>query len=821
MKYQFPFALVLAAFMAFSCGTKEEPVDPKPGPDNPQPTVQTPVIKAADTEFAAAASTYVLPVTVENPAEGKSLSAALAEAADWISLGAPTAEGIPVTLTDNLSGARTAQVTLSYPDASDVSLTVTQAQWNFAEFTIGLSSVGPFGATIKVERKAGYSGGYFFEVLDKSAFDRYVQGDTHKLGEFAYGDALYKSDVDYLKRLADSHGHALQELFGMLSSMYSTETEVEMPYSGLTTDTDYVFVVYGMEASNAATRKTPICIYQFHTQYSSASSITFTGTAEPAETYAQITVTPSNNEEYWYMDWISEIDLESSSLAQVMQKSITNARSLLGRYKAEEILCHGPESMQATDLMPGTKYYVIAWGMDLNMQATTAPVEVFSFSTLDYAVTDNCTFDIEILEIEQMDVQIRVTPTNLDTRYYVAFVEESKMEGYSDEQAAQRIINMEASRINSHYYDVEDLSWANLPGLEAGVRTIWGRKDEGWTFMPSHNYHIYVFGIDNFGIRSTVVARKDVTTAEANSSDNTFNLTVHSAGWQGIDFTVTPSNSDYWTYFVIETSELDAYRTGGVLDEAAIMHEIEEYYEHNNDNILYYTFNTEKALHTYATPETTYSILVFGYEGTNTTTIYEWQVYAEAPPFDKSEADYSYTYELFRGEDLSALDPIQFPLVDFQGDCIMAMKINPNEKAVHWCLGIWPPKENYTSTGGKYHLMKLDIDPTVSMQDKKFYRTRPWWYGCGNGSATNKEPWQDDEGNLMNYYPWTISGWAEDENGNYGPWHYDYLIPVPVPAGDPSLGPYEVGYTEAYKFWETSAEVQVYSVRTGAPVTLK
>lgn len=824
MKPKLSLALVMAVFAAFSCGTKEEPVNPNPDP-TPTPSKQTPVIKADRMEVAAQAATFTLPVTVENPVEGKSLTATLAEEVDWLTMGSVTADGVSFTVTENLSAARDVQVTLHYPEASDVTVKISQTQWVYAEFTIDLKSIGPFGVTIKVERKAGYNGGYFFEVLDTPTFEKYVKGDTHKLGEFAYGEALYQSDIAYLQRLADSHGHPLGELFGMLSSMYCKDAEVEMPYSGLDMDAEYVFVVYGMEDSDAATRKTPICIYKFRTQYASSSSLTFTGkTVDVAETYAEIVVTPSNDEEYWYMDWISEINLESSSLAEVMQKSIINAKSLIGKYKPQDILCHGEEVVQASDLMPGTKYYVIAWGMDLNMQATTAPVEVFTFDTQDYAVTDDCTFNIEILTIEQMDVKVRVTPSNLNTRYYVAFVEESKMEGYSDEQAAQRLINMESQRINQHYYDVEDLSWANLPGLEPGVREIWGRKDEGWTFQPAHNYHIYVFGIDNFGIRSTVVARKDVTTASASESDNTFSVTAEKASWQGIDFKVTPSNSDYWTYFVIESSELDAFRVGGLLDESAIMHEIEEYYEHNNDNILYYTFNKEMTLHTHVTPETMYSILVFGYAGTNTTPMYETQIYAPAPPFNTGEAEYSYTFELFRGEDLSALDPVQFPLVDFQGDCVMVLKLTPNEKAVHWCLGIWPPKENFRDSGGKYHLMTLDLDTTAAgsaMQDKKFFRTRPWWYGCGNGSATNKEPWQDDEGNLMSYYPWTISGWAEDENGNYGSWHYDYFIPIPVPADDPSLGAFEVGYTAAYPFWNNPAGVQVYSMRTGTPISLK
>ena len=116
--------------------------------------------------------------------------------------------------------------------------------------------------------------------------------------------------------------------------------------------------------------------------------------------------------------------------------------------------------------------------------------------------------------------------------------------------------------------------------------------------------------------------------------------------------------------------------------------------------------------------------------------------------------------------------------------------------------------------------MTLDMNPDVAgsaMQDKKVFRTRPWWYGCGNGSATNKEPWADDEGNMMSYYPWTLSGWAEDADGNYGPWHYDYLIPIPRPKEEVT-GNYEVGYTEAYNFWSAPNQVsniQVYRVSDG------
>lgn len=815
----------MASFMAafvVSCHTPEqnkpeEQKDPEENKDPDQPKQEKPVIKAeATASIKAAAGTYALDATVEHPVEGKSLGVALKEETSWLTA-AVDGGTVKVTAQENLSIARKTTLTLSYPEAQSMDVELTQEQWQYSEFDIQLSKLGPFGATIDITRKTGYGGGYFFEVLDKDIFLKYVKDDKNKLGDFAYGEALYQSDLDYLNKLSQQHGHPLSDLFSMLPGMYSKEETTQMPYSGLSPDADYYFIVYGMDVNGA--RRTPICVLQFHTEFSSESGLNFTGMATSiAESYAELTVTPSNNTEYWYMDWASEIELQSKTLADVMQNSINNAKSWLSRYTAEQILCHGPETVQATDLMPGTNYTVVAWGMNLDMEATTEPKAVFTFRTKDYALADDCTFKIDILEIEDMDVKVRVTPSNLDTRYYVAFVAKSLMEGYTDEQAAQRIINMEAQRIEQHFYDVENLSWDNLPGLQPGVREIWGRRDEGWTFVPLHDYRIYVFGIDNFGIRSTVVNAVDVTTAEPGVSNNHFTVDIVSNTWQGLDFTVTPEIDDeYWMTFLAEKADIETYcrNADGSLNEALVFEWVEEYYE---DEINYKAYRGTRTLHEHVTPDTEYILLVFGYAGAPTTAMSEWPLYVPKPPFNQSTADFTYTYELFRGEDLSAIDPVLFPLADFEGDCVMNIRLNVTDNAAHWYMGIWPPVENFKDQGGLYYLMTLDMNPDVSMQDKKFYRTRPWWYGAGEGYT-----WVDGDGDIVRHWPWSISGWAEDAEGNYGTWHYELFIPVPLPKDSPELGKYEVGYTEAYNFWSApaaAANMKVYSVNRGEEIVL-
>ena len=815
-----PITLGIIALAGCNTPEEEEKKPEETKPVNPVVT-ENPVIQASDFTMLAKGDTYILPVTVQNPVDGVSVQASIDGSPAWLTAGAATGEGIPLTVPDNLSGDRSASVTLSYQGAESVTVNVKQSQWAFSEFGISISNVGPFGATFTITRNPGYSGGYFFEVLDKTAFTKYVASDSNKIGTFAWGDAIYQSDLAYLNGLAAQHGHPLGQLFSMLSSMYSTEPTTTMPYGQLKVDTEYVFLVYGMEATDEAKRKTPICVYEFRTGYSSDSELTFTGSASNiAPTYATINVNPSNNTEYWYLDWVSEIDLQTKTLADVMDASITNAKKYLSYYSAKDILCQGSFTDQATELMPGTNYTVVAWGMNLDMAATTSPQAVFTFRTEDYPITDNCTFTIEPLEIEDMDVKVRVTPTNLDTRYYVAFVQKSVMAGYSDEQAAQRIINMEAQRIDQHYYDVENLSWSNLPGLQPGVREIWGRRDEGWTFQPQHDYRIYAFGIDNWGIRSTAVSAIDVTTAAPGESHNHFNVDIVSNTWLGLDFTVTPEITDeYWLSFLATKSDIDTYfrNADGSLKEAELFEWIEEYYE---DEINYNAYAGVRTLHQHVIPETDYVLVVFGYAGAPTTAMYEWSLSVPAPPLGKSTADFSYTYELFRGEDLTALNPTLFPAVDFAGDCVMVMRFTVTDNAKHWYFGCWAPIQSYQEQGGKYYLMTLDMNPDVAgsaMQDKLYFRNRPWWYGAGENYK-----WVDEEGDIVNHWPWSLSGWAEDADGNYGPWHYELMIPVPVPAGSPGLGKYEVGYTQAYDFWSnpSGAPMQIYRVSDGSPVIL-
>ena len=816
-------AIILPLAVLASCGG--EKVKPSTEP------VESAISVTPPSGVTAAGGIYRVAYNIVNPVAGEKLSVSVPSSADWI-LGYTVGDGdVGFELADNLSAERSAVVTLSYKNATSVELALTQPQWDFKDFRVSVKDIEAYGCKAIIEPKE-YKGGFFFEVMGKGAVDKYLALETHKLGDMEYGESLYQADLAWLKQLASSNGHPFEHILGMLPNMYSPKAEKqEIPYTDLNYNNDYYLVVYGMEQETGK-RTTPISLYQFTTLDREMADVTFSGSASRISTGgAVITIVPSKDDVSYYWTFASSIDMRQHSLNSIMQNMIANLRTDAAEngYTIAEALDKGTVSYTLNNLMEDTEYSIVVWGMDDKGNPTTDPAVAFTFKTEATPVADNCTFTVVPVEIEDMDIKVKVTPTNPNTQYYVAFIdpERTGMKDYTDSQAAQRIINMENSRFETGYYR-EGVTWEQL--LLSDTREIWGRKDLSWTFLPEHEYWIYVFGVaysknGKVGNRTTAVTRIEATTGKAQESLMTFNVELVSSDWKTYTVKVTPSNQDeYWMPFMIASSNLETYRyNDGTLMDKEVMAQIEDYYE---DEIVYNTYKgTREISGSWTDNPEEHSLLVFGYAGTNTTKLYEYRFTSPEIPMGKSTtADYEYSYEIFRGGDLRALDKTVWSDVS-DDECIMVLRIKPTAGAVHWYMGIWAPMEQFndrvTGKGGFRYLVTLDIQDThtgSSCVDKTFFRTRPWWYGSSG------ESWIDPkDGVRLASTPWSLSGMAEDKDGNYGPWKYELLIPVPQPKDEVS-GRYQRGYDEAYNFWSGPAALPntvVYSVKTGKEISPK
>lgn len=762
------------------------------------------------------ADTHELPYLLENA--GGNIAVSATTKADWI-YDLTAADGkVRFTVYDNFSAVRTATVTLSCGTDATATVEVTQTPFDFKEFSVSLTELSAKGVKATIT-PLSHQTNYFFEVMSKASVDRYLALDANKPGDMGFGNALYLSDKEYLTESAQKAGTSLEHYLHSLTSMYKmTETgeSVEVPYNTLKSNTEYYLVVYGM--SHQGERTSAINLFQFKTAALEYSDMTFTGRlADVQQNQATFAITPSNATATYYWTYVTDSDFEKYSLDFIMSNMVSSLLSdaSLSGVSIETFLGvnlnKGSQVETLGGLMTNTTYHIVVWGMDLSGNTTTEAFEILEFTTKDFTVTDNCTFDVTVTTVEDMDIRVRVEPSSPDTRYYVAFIDEARCEGYNDSQMVERTINMETSRINSGYYGI-GVTWETFKDMHTGTKELWGRRDLNWTFEPEKNYHIFVFGVSAKGKCTTQIKKIVQKTAEAEMSDMTFNVALKSSSWDRATFTITPDNDeDLWLPFLIPTEDLVTYRyNDGSLMEEEVMAQIKDYYE---DEITSYIYRSTRDWSTKWFSEQEYSLLVFGYAGTNTTKIYEYTFTSPEIPFDKANVDVDVNFELFRGSDLKALAPDVWSDVE-DGDCIMISRMTTTGNPAHWYVGLWPPVENFKDSGGRDHLVTLNMSPDSPPGDvwidKTFYRTRPWWYG-----STKDYLWTGSDGEKsvsLSHMPWSLSYFAADAQGNFGPWNYELFIPVPFPKEEVTE-PYHVGYSQAYDFWSNSAsDVKIFKI---------
>ncbi len=703
--------------------------------------LMVPKIEATDTAVDAKGGEGAVGYRLLNAAAGEKVEATAD--ADWITDIAVGDNIIRFEAAENdTTESRQAGMTLSYRGAESLTITITQEASN-ADFTIKINSVSPYGCNVTYT-PVNYDGDYLFLVVEKSTLDKYMGQDM---------EDWYAGDYNYIKSLADRNGVTIADLIPAAPQIFGRwGAAVTMDYSTLTIDTEYYAYCYGIDSEG--NRLTDMCYASFTTAVVDPVDMTFEAEiTQITDKGANIVVTPSLADENYFWVYISDFDFFSkadSDINKVMTLYIQTMKYEEKEYgiAIADILRRGTSQLSAEQLWSNTLYRIVAWGMDEKGTPTTMAVEAGQFTTLPSQSAEECTFEISCPEIKQMDILINVKPSNPETRYYIAPIDEDICSGYNDEQMAQRIINMETERFKQNFYGA-GVDWSNFESVFSGEQSLWGRDDLYWTFKPDHNYRIFVFGVDAQGVRTTDVARFDQKTAPAEQSSITFTVETVETQWNTATFRITPSNdTEYWLPFLIYTEDLQYYRlANGSLDAKALMAEIDHYYD---DSTKYYTHKGEWTGPMSWVSDTDYTMLVCGYAGTNSTQFYEYVFHSPEIPFGRSEADVTATYEMFDGAELIELDPQRWQ--GAEDDCIMYIRYTPNDKAAHWYGGVWNVVEMYET--GVDFLLALLRNKEASHVDRATGMYRPW-FG----------------------YTWSFSYVAEGEDGNFGQWHYEEFTP--------------------------------------------
>lgn len=231
---------------------------------------------------------------------------------------------------------------------------------------------------------------------------------------------------------------------------------------------------------------------------------------------ATVTVTPSNNDTY-YFDVIEKDYLDAySSEAQFLADYVAEIKDYIDELNAygygitfADFISYGKDTYtyEPGELDPNTEYYAFAFGLSESGEITSGMTKK-EFKTLSVggntgggASTSNNTFKVNVTDITSTGALVSVTPSNYDT-YYFDVIEKEIYDMYTDksEFAADYMTEI-AEACATYGYSIADV-------LSSGSDAY---SFEGY-LDPNSAYCAVAFGVSTSGAITTDVAATAFTT---------------------------------------------------------------------------------------------------------------------------------------------------------------------------------------------------------------------------------------------------------------------------------------------------------------------
>lgn len=336
----------------------------------------------------------------------------------------------------------------------------------------------------------------------------------------------------------------------------------------------------------------------------------------------------------------------------------------LGEFMVEFGLARkGDNAIEWTTLVPDQDYVVYVYGVQFTEDMSDFTVTTPVFYEVVHTPINNIgeqAFDIEVA-VDGVDASFTITPQGYDGYYATITCDDSSALYLAEGEPATDdymvyVAQQWMTLMNSYmgYYDMT-LEQVLSNECHQGVATF----EE--SFYANVNYAILTFAlevIDGVPMLSSRPVVKTFETGDVAAADVTFDVEVNTCYSRILDFTVTPSNpNDGYTILVVKSASLEEFGS----DEEIINYMVESYWLDEYRDAYHYRT-------TYLTPDTDYSILVFGYHGgvaTTGLTRYAVKTDAEAPA--EASVTNIVTYGPYDPVAIAELDPNQAYLANYAG----------------------------------------------------------------------------------------------------------------------------------------------------------
>lgn len=237
----------------------------------------------------------------------------------------------------------------------------------------------------------------------------------------------------------------------------------------------YYAIAVGIDADGLVITKP--AVETFTTGEAEMSDMTFEVAVDATAVGATISVTPSSDEEPYYVGVFSKSSLGSFTDDQIVTSLIK--QGAMGDYMGQEEIYDWAEFM----LLPATEYVVIVFGCD---EWATTPVKRVPFTTEPAGDPAACTFDMWI-EGRNFKAEFGIEPSDESVFYLYTFV---PVEDYPDDETdITGEFTMIFEEMQEEYPDASPLDLI----YELCYRGMW---EDSENLDPGESYYLCAFAID-------------------------------------------------------------------------------------------------------------------------------------------------------------------------------------------------------------------------------------------------------------------------------------------------------------------------------------
>lgn len=485
---------VLVAFVALAaCNNEPDAVAPA--------SIE---VETTELTFDDRGETKNLSYTIKNAISGEALTATTE--AEWVTI-AVEADKLSITVSGNYDdAARTAEVTLSYKSAADVTLTLTQGRIT-AENPLEVELIGYDATTITISViTADPTTTWVPMVTYKESWD-YYKGNEND---------IFQADLEYFQYLAEINDLSLADF---LTGIVGTGSEESIRIAQLTPDTEYVVYVYGISLEGV--RTTDIIATTVKTEPPHEGDITFEFSVKEEDFILEYTVVPSHTGVDYYCGIMSEEELDywkqtlgTDSLKTILQKgSIDSTIQLLQNwdyiddrteffsiYNISDILEDGWFECKAD-----TKYYIMAAKWNDNCDII-GEVGYYEHTSAHLEPSANI-LTLELKNLTQSSVDVTTTTTTNDP-YVILPLRTDVVKDLNDEELFELITTEYDYVISSYTY-------------EGNTTNTYG------SMRPDSDYTIIAFGYKAGTLTTSKIWREEFhTLTSGNPKDCTFEMSI-------------------------------------------------------------------------------------------------------------------------------------------------------------------------------------------------------------------------------------------------------------------------------------------------------